>query len=192
MGRKAFYFDQSACVGCKACQIACKDKMEQDLAPGVFYRRVETYEVGKYPNVGRFNLSIACNHCEKPACVAACAPGALYKSEDGTVQYDTSVCTGCGSCAEFCPYQAPQIVDGKIRKCDACRDRTEKGENPMCVDACPMRALDFGEYDDMIAKYGKDLVSDLSVLADSSMTEPNLLIKPRASALSGEAKKMNV
>lgn len=194
MGRKAFYFDMTACIGCKTCQMACKDKMEQDFEPGVFYRHVDTYETGKYPNVGRYNVSFGCNHCENPACVANCPTGAMYKSEDGTVQHDDSVCIGCETCVQSCPYQAPHLIAslGIVHKCDACRDRTAKGENPMCVDACVMRALDFGEYEDLVAKYGNDLVSDLSVLPDSSMTTPNLLVKARRIAVSENAKQMMV
>ncbi len=190
MARKAFYFDQSACVGCRACQIACKDKMEQELQLGVFYREVKCYETGSFPNVGRFCVSMSCNHCENPACLAACAAGAIYKAEDGTVLFDQSVCDGCGMCVDICPYKAPKLVDGKMVKCDACAARRAKGENPLCVDACTMRALDFGDYDEMVAKYGAELVSDLSVLPDSAMTNAGLLINARACALEGEAKEM--
>lgn len=192
MARKAFYFDQAACVGCRACQIACKDKMETELKEGVFYRTVTSYETGSFPNVGRFNVSMACNHCENPACLAACAAGAIYKAEDGTVLYDASVCDGCGMCAEICPYKAPQVIDGKMVKCDGCYARTSKGLNPQCVDACTMRALDFGEYDELVAKHGEGLVADLSVLPDSTMTKAGLLINARACALEGEARELNL
>lgn len=191
MARKAFYFDQTACVGCRACQIACKDKMEgAELQTGVFYREVKNYETGSFPKVGRFSVSMACNHCENPACVPACPQHALYKAEDGTVLQDASLCIGCGTCATVCPYGAPQVVNQKMSKCDGCAARVAKGENPACVDACTMRALDFGEYDELVAKYGSDLVSDLSVLPDSKQTGANLLIKARACALEGNAKEM--
>ena len=191
MARKAFYFDQAACVGCRACQIACKDKMEgAELQGGVFYRTVTCYETGSFPKVGRFNMSMSCNHCENPACVAACPLKALYKAEDGTVMHDASICIGCGTCAAACPYQVPQVVNGKMSKCDGCAARVAKGENPACVDACTMRALDFGEYDELVAKYGEGLVSDLSILPDSKLTTPNLLIKARECALEGEAREL--
>ena len=192
MARKAFYFDQTACIACKACMIACKDKMEQELNLGVFYRTVTTYETGSFPKVGRFNVSIACNHCDSPACMAACATGAIYKNEEGYVLYSPSVCDGCGSCVEICPYKAPKLVDGKMAKCNGCADRALNGSRPSCVDACTMRALDFGDYDELVAKYGSDLVADLSVLPDSTMTNPGLLIKARECAKSGETKVLAI
>ena len=192
MARKAFYFDQSACVGCRACQIACKDTRESELCLGVFYRNVKHYETGSFPKVGRFSVSMSCNHCENPACVAACPVKALYKSEDGTVLHDASICIGCATCAASCPYEVPKVVNGKMSKCDGCAARVAKGENPSCVDACTMRALDFGEYDELVAKYGSDLVSDLSVLPDSTVTGANLLIKARACALEGDARELNL
>ena len=191
MARKAFYFDQTACVGCRACQIACKDKMEgAELQGGVFYRTVTHYETGSFPKVGRFSVSMSCNHCENPACVAVCPQKAIYKAEDGTVLQDASLCIGCGTCAAACPYGVPQVVNMKMFKCDGCAARTAKGEKPLCVDACTSRALDFGEYDELVAKYGSDLVSDLSVLPDSTVTGANLLIKARACALEGEAREL--
>ena len=191
---KAFYFDMTSCIGCKTCQMACKDKMEADFQPGIFYRTVKVYETGSYPNVGRFDYSATCNHCENPACVANCPTGAMYKSEDGTVQHDDSVCIGCQTCVNACPYGVPKYVEalGIVHKCDACRDLTAKGKNPACVDACVMRALDFGEKEDLIAKYGDDLVCDLSILPDSEITMPNVLIKARANAVEGEAREMMV
>lgn len=64
MGKLGFYFDMRACIGCRACQIACKDKNRRETA-GVLYREVHTYEAGKYPDAGMFHLSMACNHCEE-------------------------------------------------------------------------------------------------------------------------------
>ena len=191
---KAFYFDMTSCIGCKACQIACKDKLEVEMSPGVFYRKVSSFETGAYPMPGRFNYSASCNHCENPACVAVCPTGAMYKAEDGTVQHDDSICDGCKMCAMACPYKVPQYVASinKVHKCDACRDLTAKGKNPACVDACVMRCLDFGEKEDLIAKYGPDLVCDLAILPSSEITNPNVLIKAKENALEGEPKEMLV
>ena len=65
-----FYFDMTACIGCKTCQIACKDK--NDLPLGTLYRNIESYETGEFPKPGAYHLSVSCNHCEKPACVEMC------------------------------------------------------------------------------------------------------------------------
>lgn len=183
-----FYFDMTRCIGCRACQVACKDKNR--LGVGVVLRNAQTYEVGSFPTVKMYNLSNTCNHCENPKCVEVCPTKAMHKAEDGTVRSDLNLCIGCGTCAAACPYQVPQVVNGKMSKCDGCAARVAKGENPACVDACTMRALDFGEYDELVAKYGEGLVSDLSILPDSKLTTPNLLIKARECALEGEAREL--
>lgn len=179
-----FYFDMSRCMGCRTCQVACKDRFGLELA-GPIPRRVETYEGGTYPNACLFNTSISCNHCESPACVANCPTGAMFKSEDGTVQHDDDICIGCKTCMASCPYGAPQWADELqlIVKCDTCKALREAGMNPVCVDACIMRAIDFGDMDELKAKYGSDLVSEAPCMPSASDTTPNLVIKPREAGL---------
>jgi len=185
-----FYVDLSSCICCRTCQVACKDK--NNLEVGVILRNAKTYELGTYPDVQVFNYSASCNHCENPACVTACPTGAMYKAEDGTVIHDKEVCIGCQSCVSACPYSVPQYnaAQSIVNKCDACAYLRAKGMNPACVDACPNRALDFGDLDELRAKYGSDLVSDLSILPASSATGPNLLIKAKECAKSGETKEL--
>ena len=185
-----FYFDMTRCIGCRACQVACKDKNNLDV--GVILRNAKTYEIGSFPDVNIFNYSASCNHCENPACVAACPTGAMYKAEDGTILHDDALCIGCQNCAAACPYGVPQYNEplNVVSKCDACAYLRAKGQNPACVDACPNRALDFGDLDELKAKYGADLVSDISILPDSSATQPNLLIKAKECSLSGEPKEL--
>ena len=180
-----FYFDMTRCIGCKACQVACKDKNNLDI--GTLFRNAATYELGSFPKVQHFNYSCSCNHCENPACVAACASGACYKDADGCVIIDAAMCDGCGMCVEICPYKAPKMVGDVAVKCDACAYLRAKGQKPACVDACPNRALDFGDVEELKAKYGADLVSDLTILPDSTMTKANVYIKAKACALEGEA-----
>ncbi len=181
-----FYFDMTRCVGCRACQVACKDKNNLDL--GTILRNAKTYEVGTFPKVKTFSYAATCNHCENPACVAVCPVGAMYKAEDGTVQHDEALCIGCQACVNACPYGVPQYVEAKQKstKCDSCAYLRAKGMKPACVDACPSRALDFGDIDELKAKYGPNLVSDLPILPDSSVTGANVLIKAKDCALSGE------
>ena len=178
-----FYFDMTRCVGCRACQVACKDK--NNLEIGTVLRFAKTYETGEFPNVGMYNFSGSCNHCENPTCVSACPVGAMYKAEDGTVLHDAAMCVGCQACVKACPYSVPQFVAAvtKVVKCDACAAQRAKGENPVCVDACPSRALDFGKTEDLIAKYGSDLVKDIAILPDSKITGSNTLIKAKKAAL---------
>jgi anaerobic dimethyl sulfoxide reductase subunit B (iron-sulfur subunit) len=186
--RLAFYFDSSACSGCKACQMACKDK--NDLPVGQNWRRVYEVTGGEWQKEGTawrndvfaYNLSISCNHCEDPICAHHCPTQALLKREDGIVQVDQNRCIGCKYCAWVCPYGAPQFnpVTGVMGKCDLCADYIDQGKNPSCVDACPMRVLDAGDYDDLVQKHGAP--EHVHPLPDTSFTQPSIVLKshPRA------------
>lgn len=180
---KGFYFDMTACVGCHTCQIACRDKNNLYNVSEIF-RSVKTFECGKYPNPSYYHLSMSCNHCENPKCVEGCPTGAMHKLENGIVDHDDKVCIGCRYCTWNCPYGAPIYMEelGIVGKCDMCSDLVEQGENPVCVDACLMRALKFGELDDLRAEYGADAVSELPILPSASITNPSVLIKPSDSA----------
>ena len=185
MAQYGFYFDQTACIGCKTCQIACRDKNNL-YNVGEIIRDVETIEEGEFPNVRYYSISRSCNHCEMPMCMANCSTGAITKDEDtGVVIIDEEMCIGCKNCVEACPYCEPIYLEetGVVTKCDSCIKLREKGEQPACVAACPLRALDFGDLDELRAKYGDDLVSDIKGLPSSSETTPSLLIKARDVAL---------
>lgn len=180
-----FYFDMNKCIGCKTCEISCKDR--NDLGPGIAYRHVRSFEAGAYPDASIFHYSAGCNHCEQPMCVASCPTEAVYIAEDGTVQLDLEKCTGCAACVEACPYSVPQINEnGVMGKCDSCASRRKDGEMPACVEACHMRCLDFGEKDELAAKYGPDLVSELPILPDGK-TGPQVLISAKPIALDGQS-----
>lgn len=180
-----FYFDQTRCTGCRVCQIACKDRLGLEAA-GPLPRRVTTFETGTYPEVGLYHLSVGCNHCAAPACVANCPTGAMFQDENGIVLHDDDVCIGCQTCMSACPYDAPQYAEdlNLIIKCDSCKALRDAGMNPVCVDACMMRALDFGDLDELRAKYGDDMVSELPALG-SADTNPSLLVRAHEAA-SGE------
>ena len=178
---QGFYFNQQACIGCRTCQVACKDK--NDLEVGYLFRRVESFEVGEFPKPATFHYSGACNHCHTPACVEVCPAGATYiNEEDGTVQHDDEACIGCGYCALSCPYRAPKVDRdaGRSVKCDGCTRRVAEGGAPVCVEACPLRALDFGPIDELREKYGA--VADVPPLPDATATSPNLVLTPPAPA----------
>ena len=180
-----FYFDMTACIGCKTCQIACKDK--NDLPLGTLYRNTESYETGEFPKPGAYHLSVSCNHCEKPACVEMCPTKAMYKSEDGVVLHDDSLCIGCGACVNACPYQVPKLLDTaaglKSGKCDSCVSIRANGNLPQCVAACPMRALEFGDLDELKAAHPDAVnISELACVPASD-TVPTTLVTPKAFAL---------
>lgn len=179
MARLGFYFSQEECIGCKACQVACNDR--NGLPAGKPFRRVLHFETGVYPDAKLFHHSMACNHCENPACVANCPTLAMHKSDDGTVIHDDELCIGCGSCVMACPYNVPVLYEetGMANKCDSCKPFRDAGQNPVCVDACPMRCLDFGDLDELKAKYGDNLVNELPYMPSASITNPSLLIAPK-------------
>ena len=155
-----FYFDQTRCTGCFTCIVACKDWNNLE-AKSVTWKRVVVIEKGKYPDLYVLFLSTACYHCVEPACLNACPAEAISKrKQDGVVVVDRDKCLGkleCGNCSEACPYDAPQFgpeQDARMQKCHFCLDRLAENKRPVCVDACPARALDAGPMEALRARYG--------------------------------------
>lgn len=137
-----FRVDAKKCIGCFSCAMACKNLYHQP--DGVMWRRVHPLHEAVYPHRFRAYYSLACNHCENPACMRACPVGAYTKREsDGIVIHDQNRCIGCGNCIRACPYGAPQYnpVLKKAEKCSLCRPRIDQGLVPACVAACPVDAL---------------------------------------------------
>lgn len=187
--RMAFHHDSTRCTGCKACQVACKDRW--DLPVGVTFRRVAEFAAGTWAvhadgtcsqTVRAYYVSVACNHCQDARCVEVCPTTATHKRPDGIVEVDSSRCVGCRYCAWACPYKAPQFdaERGVTRKCNFCRDTLEAGGKPSCVAACPTRALDFGDFDELQAKYGR--VREVAPLPPARITDPSLVLTPHRDA----------
>jgi len=198
MKQLGFFVDSSACSGCKACQMACKDK--NGLRSGVVWRRVYEVAGGGWrkegeawiPDLAAYNLSIACNHCESPLCLDGCPAGAFEKREDGIVVLDQAKCLGCRYCEWTCPYGSPQFDEAEkvMTKCDMCADLIDHGETPACVRACPMRALDFGEIGDLRAKYGDK--AEVHPLPPAETTRPALVIRAHRDAAAAKKKAVFV
>ena len=184
----AFYFDSTYCTGCKACQVACKDKNHLPL--GVLWRRVYEISGGEWERQGEawitdvfaYNLTLACNHCDHPVCAGVCPTQAYSKREDGLVLLDTAKCLGCQYCAWACPYSAPQYDanTGHMTKCNFCEDSLEVNQLPACVAACPMRTLDFGQRADLEAR--PDVLPAVYPMSQTASRDPNILIKPHRAA----------
>ncbi len=183
--KKAFLLDVQSCTGCKTCMVACKDK--NDLAAGIRWRRVVEYTGGEWlplpdgtfrQDVFAYYVSVSCNHCHEPICVAGCPTGAMHKNEDGIVVVDSALCMGCRYCEWSCPYSAPQFDSkmGQMTKCDMCHDELDQGGLPACVAACPTRALgvvDIAEGPDEVAGH-----ASVAPLPEEDCTFPDLVIKP--------------
>lgn len=156
-----FYFDQTRCTGCFTCRVACKDWHDIPAGPANWVR-VSCLEEGKFPQLFVAYLFQPCYHCANAPCVSACPAGAIRKrEEDGIVVVDRDECLGesvCGAmCKEVCPYDSPQFGKGenpRMQKCDLCLERWPDGKKPICVEACPLRALDAGPVAELGAKYG--------------------------------------
>jgi len=180
-----FYFNQTRCTGCFACLIACKDWHEYDLgAEPENWIKVTTIEKGKFPDLFVTFLMRPCYHCAEPLCLAACPVNAISKrEEDGIVVVDRDVCTGedaCGLCLEACPFDVPRFgpePEKKMQKCDLCLERFSEGKSPICVGACPMRALDAGPFDEMKAKYGDIQEAEGFIYAEAA--KPSVIFKPK-------------
>ena len=189
MAQYGFFFDGTRCTGCKTCEIACKDYKDLPLENTI--RKVfeitggETVrdEAGILSTTAySYTVSSSCQHCDNPACVAACPTGAMTKDpETGLVSSDPEVCIGCGACAIACTYGAPTVNAelGHVLKCNGCAERLAAGLAPVCVLACPARALAFGPIE-TIAEMGDR--ANIKPFADPAETGPNLYIKPCADA----------
>jgi formate dehydrogenase iron-sulfur subunit len=137
-----FHFDMKKCIGCKCCVVACN---EQNGNPAsINWRRVGEIEGGFFPNTTRSYLSMGCNHCIEPTCLAGCPVDAYTKDPvTGIVRHSADACIGCQYCTWNCSYGVPQYnADrGVVGKCDMCHGRLSAGQTPACVSACPEGAI---------------------------------------------------
>ena len=134
------------CLGCQACEIACKQ--EHDIPVGPRWMRVIT--VGPDEVGGKLRLSfnqMRCMHCGEPPCIEACPESAITKRIDGIVLINQELCTGCKACIEACPFGAPQYNPERnvVEMCTLCVHRVDEGLKPACALVCPTRALIFGD-----------------------------------------------
>jgi formate dehydrogenase iron-sulfur subunit len=168
-----FFTDTTVCIGCKACEVACKEwnNLPADnlgLTGQSFdntgalsantWRHVAFVEkeglrdgVDQKFQSGWLMMSDVCKHCHNAPCLEACPTGALFKTEFDTVVVQQDICNGCGYCVPACPFGVVDVstVDGKAHKCTLCYDRLKGGLEPACAKSCPTDSIQFGELSDL-------------------------------------------
>jgi formate dehydrogenase iron-sulfur subunit len=168
--RVGFFTDTSVCIGCKACEVACKtwNAVPEDgiLLSGMSYDNTVSLNASTWRHVAFIEQSApaggeddvrwlmssdVCKHCTEAACLDVCPTGALMRTEFGTVVVQDDVCNGCGYCVTACPFGviARRESDGTAHKCTLCYDRIGDGLTPACAQACPTESIQFGPLDEL-------------------------------------------
>jgi Fe-S-cluster-containing dehydrogenase component len=166
-----FSFNADDCIGCKACEIGCKN--ENQTPTQIYWRKVKKLKESF--------LSVSCNHCDSPECFRVCPEGAFTKRRDGIVEINESLCNGCQLCVSACPYGAPQYnpETQKVSKCQMCYPRQDVGLQPACVESCTTGALsmiDINNFSNSEATRTIDGFPNISITNPSIVFYP---VKPR-------------
>jgi formate dehydrogenase iron-sulfur subunit len=182
----AFLTDPTVCIGCKACEVACKEwnqipddgfdwsgqSYDNTRALGASTWRHVLFLEQKQPMGSQVAgtaepfrwqfLSDVCKHCANAGCLEACPTGSIVRTEVGSVFVQPDVCNGCGYCVVSCPFgvidRRPE--DGRAFKCTFCYDRQKAGLVPACAKACPTESIQFGDLEELRAR-GKNRVNEL-------------------------------
>lgn len=174
MSTTGFLTDSTLCIGCKACEVACKEwnQLEADgfewrgnsydnthAVGHSTWRHVKFVEGTPEPGFGGNSAlppawsfsSDVCKHCENAGCLEACPTGAIVRMEFGAVYIQPDICNGCSYCVLSCPFGVVQrnVDDGRAFKCTFCSDRQSAGLQPACAKACPTGSIKFGELEEL-------------------------------------------
>jgi len=148
MSKYALMFHRRDCMGCHACEVACK----QEHGLGVGPRLVRVFE--RAPDF----FPVYCHHCTRAPCLESCPVDAIIKDAQGLVLIDDDLCIGCKECMPACPFGAMQFDDdGAVAvKCDLCADRLLEGQGPACGSVCPTRCISWGETGDLADRLARE------------------------------------
>ncbi|MFC1823661.1 4Fe-4S dicluster domain-containing protein [Thermodesulfobacteriota bacterium] len=151
MTQKNIVVDIKYCIGCWACEMACKQ--ENNVPVGIKW--INVIKVGPKMVGDRLMMDfipMRCRHCSKAPCIEACPEDAITKRSDGIVLIDRESCIGCLNCAEVCPFKAIQFNEqtGTVEKCTLCVHRIDTGLEPACVLACPSKCIHFGAINEIM------------------------------------------
>lgn len=174
--RYGFFTDTTRCIGCKACEVACKEwnalPADHMRLSGMSYDNTQALSANNWRHVSFIEkistegeratgmppyqsnwlmMSDVCKHCENAACLEACPTGALFRTEFDTVVVQQDICNGCGYCVPACPFGVVDLsgIDGKAHKCTLCYDRLKGGMEPACAKSCPTDSIQFGTLDEL-------------------------------------------
>ena len=170
--------DQTRCIGCHACTTACKS--ENEVPVGVTRTYVKSVDVGEFPQVSRAFQVTRCNQCADAPCVTACPTEAMFRREDGIVDFDKSACIGCKACIAACPYDAIFInpEDNSAEKCNMCAHRLDVGLEPACVTVCPAEAILVGDANDPASEVARIVAREpVQVRRPEKETRPSVYYK---------------
>jgi Fe-S-cluster-containing dehydrogenase component/formate-dependent nitrite reductase membrane component NrfD len=184
--RYGFVIDQRKCIGCHACTVACKQ--ENGVALGDFRTWVKYTEKGSFPSITRSFLIERCNHCDDAPCVDICPVEALWRRDDGIVDFSGDRCIGCKACMAACPYDAIYIDPDShtVGKCNYCAHRVDVGLQPACVNVCPVEAIITGDLDNPTSQ-----ISQLLSLEPSMVRRPEKGTKPKLFYLGADGAAVN-
>lgn len=206
-----FFTDTTVCIGCKACEVACKEwnNLPADHLglTGESYDNTGALSANTWRHVAFIEkladrptemqafqsnwlmMSDVCKHCHNPPCMEACPTGALFKTEFDTVVVQQDICNGCGYCVPACPFGVIDVstLDGKAHKCTLCYDRLKGGLEPACAKSCPTDSIQFGEVADLQQRAGRRVEQ----LHDLGVTSAYLYGAPGGPGATGDLGHLN-